>query len=144
MEVTDNCCASNSNIPQSPTQCTFDMRPSTPPNPIIISPDILDTPMPSSSPDSDRSFIRRIDLDRLKRLRTSTPFSKNTTKLSCTLPNLQLASTLFGQVDYRQCLSADCVVKKDPDQILSEYVNPFTPDGKLCIDKYKAQKRFNR
>lgn len=144
MEDSEDSFAANANDSHPNKLCDFEVRPSTPPNNISICSEVIATPSPNYSHFvSEPSFIRRIDLDRLNKHRlTSTPLM-SASRFSNTLPNPQATSSLSGLIDYRQCQSADSKVI-DTEQILCEYVNPFTPDGKLFINKAKAQRRLNR
>lgn len=137
-------CSTKDEKPQLKTTPN-EIRPSTPPNHITLSPVVLATPKAKySSVECEGSFLRRIDFHRFNRHRTSTPLDKNGSLCSNTLPNFQHSSTFSGLIDFRHYFSADNGPPKDPEQILSEYVNPFTPDGKLFLNKVNNQKRLKR
>lgn len=122
-----------------------DERATTPPNRINVSFESCLTPVSNhSNLDNEGSFIKRIGMDRFNRGRsTSTPVQMILSKGSYTVPNIKQVMNIF---DPRQSRSVDShtVPFCNPDQIMYEYANPFTPDGKLFIDKAKAHKKIKK
>ncbi|KAG8271535.1 Mitosis inhibitor protein kinase wee1 [Homalodisca vitripennis] len=127
-------------------------RPQTPPN-SSSSPSISElsfSPVGPSHANSESGFyIRKAGLDRNlfnrhKLKYTSTPRMINMTRMSNTLPPDCNVSDEMTQL--RQCKSVEHVrqLKCGSEQIPYEYVNPFTPDGKLIINKNETHKKFKR
>lgn len=119
-------------------------RPSTPTNRLDGARDFCLTPLPSMECD-EVSYLKLYGVDRNmnKSSLTSTPMVSS--KHSCSLP----IPTPFNRrlsVDSRHCRSVESLrlYRVGSEELPLEYMNPFTPDGKLLLNKATAQKQLKR
>lgn len=111
-------------------------RPTTPHNERNVSLDTFTPPNANNHSDSDNehSFIRRLKWDFVNgETSTSTPIYRIPQRHYYSLPNPKTQSSISDE---------SSKFETDPEFILYKYINPFTPDGKLLLNKTKTQQRL--
>lgn len=121
--------------------------PSTPKNSSdcsMVRSDLCSTPLPTMECD-DVSYLKlyEVDSNMNKSSLTSTPMVSS--NHSCSLPIPTLNRMLFS-ADTRHCRSVESLrlYRVGSEELPLEYMNPFTPDGKLLLNKANAQKQLKR
>lgn len=119
-------------------------RPSTPTNRSDSASEFCLTPLPSMECD-DVSYLKlyEVDSNMNKSSRTSTPMVTSTH--SCSLP-IPTPLNKMSSNDTRHCRSVESLrlYRIGTEELPLEYMNPFTPDGKLLLNKANAQKQLKR